>query len=116
MRLANGMVRRRNIARGLTTGKRVRLVPRLPPVALLGERRAAPPGTRLTGTFASSMMQKGGDRDWRRSHKWNYTRLVLIWARQCFTWLASIRAERSSFANGVRERNCWRTRPTYASK
>ena len=31
-----------------------------------------------------------------------------------FTWLASIRAERSSFAKGVLVHNYWRTRPMYA--
>jgi hypothetical protein len=61
--VANGMVRRRNAARGLTTGNEFVSCPATPPVALLGERRAAPP-------------------------------------------LASIRAEQSWFARGVRERNC----------
>jgi len=35
------------LARGLTTGKQVVSFPAAPPIARLGERRAAPPGTRL---------------------------------------------------------------------
>lgn len=48
--------------------------PATPPVALSGERRAAPPGTRLRKTCASSMRQKGGDGDLKGDLIWNYTR------------------------------------------
>ena len=46
---------------GLTTGKQVVWCPAATPVARLGERRAAPPGTRLTADFASSKRRNGGD-------------------------------------------------------
>jgi hypothetical protein len=45
--VANGMVRRRNAARGLTTENEFVSCPATPPVALLGERRAAPPLARF---------------------------------------------------------------------
>ena len=48
---ANGMVRRRTAARGLTTGNASSSRPGTAPVALLVERRAAPPGTRLREDF-----------------------------------------------------------------
>jgi hypothetical protein len=48
---ANGMVRRRNACSGLTTGKQVVSYPAAPPIAKQGERRAAPPGTRLSEGF-----------------------------------------------------------------
>jgi len=49
--IANGMVRRRNACSGLTTGKQVVSYPAAPPIAKQGERRAAPPGTRLSEGF-----------------------------------------------------------------
>ena len=51
------------LARGLTTGKRVVSCPAAPPVARLGERRAAPPGTRLSGDYRLfGNAKQGGDK------------------------------------------------------
>ena len=47
------------LARGLTTGKQVVSCPAAPPVARLGERRAAPPGTRLSEGPAFSRNRRG---------------------------------------------------------
>jgi len=47
------------LTRGLTTGKRVVSYPAAPPVARLGERRAAPPGTRLAEDLAFSRTERG---------------------------------------------------------
>ena len=51
------------LARGLTARKRVVSFPAAPPVARLGERRAAPPGTRLAEDLASSRNRKGESQD-----------------------------------------------------
>ena len=58
------------LTRGLTTRKRVVSCPAAPPVARLGERRAAPPGTRLAEdlAFVEARFDKGAShetiRDW----------------------------------------------------
>jgi transposase len=48
------------LARGFTTGNQVVSFPAAPPVARLGERRAAPPGTRLSGRLCLCEEAKKG--------------------------------------------------------
>lgn len=81
MSLANGMVRRRNAARGLTTGKRVRLVPVSHPsphwVSDGRLRRERDSGR----TLASSVRQNRGGSETiyeKEILPWNYKRLELI--------------------------------------
>ena len=65
-----------SVARGLTTGKRVRLVSGYTAVALLGERRTAPPGTRLKEDAATSFLhtEDGGKTAKEASHEDTHNR------------------------------------------
>ena len=83
----NGMVRRRDTARGLTTGKRVRLVPGYTARRPIGRATGGSAGNETQGRLLPlrSGKTKGGKTS-QGDIPCTYTRLALISVRRVFTW------------------------------